>query len=134
MHNKDREYGLARLSSAVTRDRHDYLDCLEAEYGIRIEARDLSGSLHENVGLYQAEFDAVVLDFYDVVDGIERIAFEACDAIEERNAADADESVEELLKEARGRIRQEGGKLTRRLNSLNLRFTRCPRHFRPRAF
>jgi hypothetical protein len=111
---------LARLSSAVIRDLNDYLDCLEAEYDIRIEAYDLSDYIVEGVDQYQAEFDAIILDFRDAVDEIEKRAFSTCDSIEEGNPTDADEKMHEVLGEARERILKESGRLAERLNSLNL--------------
>lgn len=59
---------------------------------------------HENVDHYQAEFDAIVLDFYETVDEIEK-------------------KTDELLEEARDKTVEEGRKLVQRLNSLNLRFS-----------
>jgi len=104
----------------------DYLDWLEAEYDIRIDARDLSDSIHENVDQYQAEFDAMVLDFYDAVDKIEKEAFDTCDSIEERNSSDADERMNEVLRETSDGISKESGRLAERLNSLNQKFSRRP--------
>jgi hypothetical protein len=75
----------------------------------------------------------MVLDFYDAVDEIEEAAFDACDRIEAKNATGADENVNDLLEEARGKICGEGGKLARRLNSLNLRFSRRPPRSRSHA-
>lgn len=111
---------MARLSPAAIRRLSDYLDWLEAEYDIRIEARDLSDSIRENVDKYQAEFDAIVLDFRDAANKIEKEAFDICDSIEEANPTDADEKIDEVLGEARVRILKESGRLTERLNSLNL--------------
>jgi len=112
---------LARLSSEVTRGLNDYLDWLEAEYDIRIEAHDLSDYIAEGVDQYQAEFDAIVLDFRDAVDVIEKRAFSTCDSIEEDNPTDAAERMDDVLGEAREEISKESGRLTERLNSLNLR-------------
>ncbi|MGP8057244.1 MAG: hypothetical protein ACLP9K_06565 [Nitrososphaerales archaeon] len=112
---------MARLSSEVTRGLNDYLGWLEEEYDIRIEAHDLSDHIVEGVGRYQAEFDAVVLDFRDAVDKIEKRAFEICDSIEEGDPTDADERTDEILREARDSVLKESGRLTERLNSLNLR-------------
>ncbi len=119
--NLDCQYRLTRLSSEVTRSLNDYLDWLEAEYDIRIEARDLSDYIVEGVDQYQAEFDAAVLDFYDAVDLIEKGAFDTCDSIEDDNPTDADERMDEVLGEAREKMLKESGRLTERLNSLNLR-------------
>ena len=112
---------MARLSSTVTRGLNDYLDYLEEEYDIRIEAYDLSECITEGVDQYQSEFDAIVLDFRDAVDEIEKKAFSICDSIEEDNPTDAYEKTDEVLGEARERILRESGKLAERLNSLNLR-------------
>ena len=114
---------MVRVSSEATRGLNDYLAWLEAEYDIHIEARDLSGSIRENLNGYQEEFDAMVLGFYGAVDEIEKTAFDACSAIEEGNEADKDEMVDELLADTRGKICEEGGKLARRLNSLNVQFS-----------
>ncbi|MGD0396512.1 MAG: hypothetical protein ABSB26_06340 [Nitrososphaerales archaeon] len=114
---------MVRLSPQVTRSLNDYLDYLESEYGIRIEARDLSNSIHDNVERYQAEFDAMVLEFYDAVDKTEKKAFNICDSIEEDDPTNADERIDEVMEETRGKICEEGGKLARRLNSLNLRLS-----------
>lgn len=111
---------MARLSPAAIRRLSDYLDWLEAEYDVRIEARDLSDSIHENVDKYQAEFDAIVQDFRDAATKIEKEAFDTCDSIEEANPADADERIDEVLGGARDRILKESRRLTERLNSLNL--------------
>lgn len=83
----------------------------------------MSDSIQENVEQYQAEFDAMVRDFYDAVDEIEKEAFDACDAIEEDNPTDANEKMDEALGEARERVLKESGRLAERLNSLNLRFS-----------
>jgi hypothetical protein len=112
---------LARLFSAVTRGLNDYLDWLEAEYDIRIEAYDLSDYIVEGVDQYQAEFDAIIVDFRDAVDEIEKRAFSICDSIEEDDSTDAYEKTDEVLGEARERILKESGRLAERLNSLNLR-------------
>ncbi|MGD0396806.1 MAG: hypothetical protein ABSB26_07885 [Nitrososphaerales archaeon] len=112
---------MARLSSEVTRGLNDYLGWLEAEYDIRIEAHDLSDYIVEGVDQYQAEFDAAVRDFRDAVDKIEKMAFDFCDSVEEDDPTDVDEKTDEVLREARDRILKESGRLTERLNSLNLR-------------
>ena len=111
---------MARLSPAAIRGLSDYLDYLEAEYDIRIEARDLSDGIHENLEKYQAEFGAMILEFYDAVDKIEKKAFDICDSIEEDAPTDADEKMDEVLREARERILKESGRLSEKLNSLNL--------------
>jgi hypothetical protein len=115
----------------VTRDPNDYLDWVETEYDIHIEPRDLSGSIHENVEQYQVEFDAIVADFYDAADEIEKEAFEACETAAEEDPAGADEEIDEALGEARERILKEGERLTDRLNSLNLRFSHGLSSFLP---
>jgi hypothetical protein len=114
-------YRLARLSSELTRGLNDYLDCLEAEYDIRIEAHDLSDYIVEGLDQYQAEFDAIVLDFRDAVDEVEKRAFNICDSIEKDNPTDVDEKMDAVLGEAREMILKESGRLAGRLNSLNLR-------------
>jgi hypothetical protein len=104
------------------RSPNDYLDWLEAEYDISVEACDLSDYIVRNLDQYQAEFDAIVLDFYDTVDEIEKRAFDTSDSIE-GNEASVDEKMDEVLGEARERILKESGRLTKRLNSLNLQFS-----------
>jgi hypothetical protein len=112
---------LARLSPAAKRGLNDYLDCLEAEYDVRIEAHDLSDFIAGGLDQYQEKFDAIVLDFRDAVDEIEKRAFDACESIEEEDPTDADGRLDEALGDARDRILKESGRLAERLNSLNLR-------------
>jgi hypothetical protein len=81
----------------------------------------MSDYIVEGVDQYQTEFDAIVLDFRDAVDEIEKRAFNTCDSIEEDNTVNADERMEEVLGEAREMILRESGRLAGRLNSLNLR-------------
>lgn len=111
---------MVRLPSAVIRGPNDYLGYLEAEYDIRIEARDLSDSIHANMDKYQTEFDAMVRDFYDAVDKIEKKAFNVCGSIEDGDPTDADEKMDGMLGEARVRILKESGRLAERLKSLNM--------------
>ena len=109
------------LSPAIVRGPSDYLGWLEGEYDIRIDARDLSDQLvREDLELYQAEFDAMVQDFYHSVDKIEKAAFSTCDSIEENSPNDADEKEDDVLEDARASILEESGRLAERLNSLNL--------------
>ncbi|HYB76174.1 MAG TPA: hypothetical protein VEC08_04370 [Nitrososphaerales archaeon] len=115
---------MARLSPAAIRGLSDYLYWLETEYDIRIEARDLNDNIHENMDLYQAEFDSMVRDFYYAVNEIEKEAFRTCDSIEEDEPTDADEKMNEVLGEARERILKESGRLAERLNSMNLQSSR----------
>ena len=74
---------------------------------------------------YQAELDAIVLDFYDTADKIEKRAFNTCDSIEEDNPTGAYEKIEEVLGEARLEIQKERRRLAQKLNSLNLPWDRC---------
>ncbi|MGD0145552.1 MAG: hypothetical protein ABSB53_01705 [Nitrososphaerales archaeon] len=81
----------------------------------------MSDYIVEGLDQYQAEFDAIVLDFRDAVDEVEKRAFNICDSIEKDNPTDVDEKMDAVLGEAREMILKESGRLAGRLNSLNLR-------------
>jgi hypothetical protein len=68
-----------------------------------------------------AQFDAIVHDFLDALDKIEKEKSDDCYSIEKDNPTRSDERIDEVLEEARERILEESGRLCQKLNHLNLK-------------